>query len=117
MKSHLPPNIEKVRVKHGPLASTSECGFNGAFWIPYCEYEMFVVVSDGMGWDHVSVSHNLRCPTWKEMCFVKRLFFGPEETVIQYHPPESKYINAHPYALHMWRKQGSAFELPPPFMV
>ena len=34
-----------------------------------------VVASNGMGWDHVSVSLPHRCPTWEEMEHVKRLYY------------------------------------------
>ena len=68
-------------------------------------------------WDHVSVSLIDRCPTWKEMCMVKDLFFEPEEIVIQYHPPKSVYINNFPFVLHLWRQQGVEIQLPPLWMV
>ena len=35
---------------------------------------MRVIASDGMGWDHVSVSRANRCPNWPELEHVKRLF-------------------------------------------
>ena len=117
MKDRVPENIEKYRVNNGELASKPSDGFNGCFLIPYCDHHLAVIVSDQLGWDHVSVSHKYRIPLWVEMCFIKRLFFKPEETVIQYHPPESKYINDHDRVLHLWRKQGQAIELPPDFMV
>lgn len=72
-----------------------------------------VIVSDGLGWDHVSVSLNDRCPTWHEMNWIKNLFFDPECCVVQFHPPESRYINNHEFVLHMWHKQGHEYELPP----
>ena len=38
---------------------------------------MWVVVSFGDGWDHVSVTLNReRCPKWSEMCMVKEMFLG-----------------------------------------
>lgn len=66
-----------------------------------------VICSNGGGWDHVSVSLPGRCPTWSEMSFIKTLFFEGEETVMQLHPPESSYINNHPYCLHLWRPQST----------
>lgn len=72
-----------------------------------------VVFSWGGGWDHVAVSFHSRKPTWDEMCEVKRMFFKPEETAWEYHPMESKYINNHPYALHIWRLQGINLPIPP----
>ena len=78
---------------------------------------MCVVWSTGGGWDHVSVSWPNRCPTWDEMCMVKKAFFDPEDVVIEYHPAESEYVNLHPYCLHMWRPQGVEIPAPPSWMV
>jgi len=117
LRDKLSANIEKYRVKTGPMASDESFGMNGVFILQHADTSLSVVVSDGMEWDHVSVSTRTRCPTWDEMCWVKNIFFDPEETVIQYHPPESCYIDEFPYALHMWRKQGATIELPPAWMV
>ena len=76
-----------------------------------------VVFSTGGGWDHVSVSFMHRCPTWEEMCEIKRLFFYPEEVCVQYHPAESEYVNNHPYCLHLWRYQKTGMPMPPAWMV
>jgi hypothetical protein len=51
----------------------------------------------GEPWEHVSVSTPTRCPSWEEMCWVKDVFFSGEETVVQLHPPKSKYVNDNPY--------------------
>ena len=71
-----------------------------------------VVWSNGGGWEHVSVSFPNRCPTWEEMCIVKEMFWRDEETVVQYHPKKSEYVNLHPYCLHLWKKIGVEYELP-----
>lgn len=76
-----------------------------------------VVWSTGGGWDHVSVSWRKRCPTWEEMCEIKKIFFHPEEICVEYHPPESEYVNQHPYCLHMWRYQQPGMPMPPAWMV
>ena len=107
---------EKYRIKAGEYKSPDNANF-GAFRIPTKKGVLRIIVSDGFGWDHVSVSLSNRTPTWNEMCFVKDLFFEEEETVIQYHPPRSKYINDGEYVLHMWRPQKIKIELPPLFMV
>lgn len=44
----------------------------------------------------------------------KDLFWEANECVIQYHPPQNIYINAHPYTLHLWKPQG--IDLPMPFL-
>lgn len=76
-----------------------------------------MVASSGFGWEHVSVSMPHRCPTWAEMCFVKKLFWEPEDCVVQYHPPQSNYVNVHPYCLHLWRALDSQMPTPPHWMV
>lgn len=48
---------EEHRMKTGPLASTSEKGNNGAFAVHPLRGGRWLlcIVSDGMGWEHVSV--------------------------------------------------------------
>lgn len=86
---------------------------NGVFMVRRKGIVLRMIASDGDGWEHVSVSTTTRCPTWEEMCFVKGLFFTPDEAVIQYHPPEEEYVNNHPYCLHLWRPTDQAVPLPP----
>ena len=76
-----------------------------------------VVVSDGEGWDHVSVSLQNRCPTWDEMCLIKDLFFETHEVAMQLHPAKDNYVNHHPFCLHLWRPQDKRIPLPPTDMV
>ena len=105
---------EKYRLKNAGLwSSTSANGNNGAFQIGH----LLIICSDGGSWEHVSVSTANRCPTWEEMCRVKNVFWDEEDTVIQFHPPESQYVNNHPHCLHMWRPVGKDVELPPVWMV
>lgn len=68
-------------------------------------------------WEHVSVSLPSRSPTWEEMCLIKNLFWGEDETVIQYHPPKSEYVNNHQYCLHLWKPIGKTIETPPSILV
>ena len=80
-----------------------------------------VIASDGDGmagmglarWEHVSVSTPSRCPTWDEMNWIKDLFWREEETVMQLHPPKSRYANVHPFVLHLWRPVGIEIPVPP----
>ena len=106
------PCTEKWRIYH-PTLGPGE-GDNGFFQVPCprTQRTLSVQISDGMDWDHVSVSLPSRCPTWEEMCYVKNLFFGKDEWVLQYHPAESDYKNCHPYCLHIWRPQ--KMEIPKP---
>jgi hypothetical protein len=113
MRKRVPKLVERCRIVNGEFASTSHYGFNGAFLINYHFNEFFVICSDQDGWDHVSISLKDRCPTWDEMSYFKDLFFDQEETVVQYHPPSSKYVNHCKTCLHLWRKQNHKYELPP----
>lgn len=104
--------VEKFRAtdirEWGDRASTSAYGNNGIFMVPYPGHRAMIrcICSDGLGWEHVSVSLEVRIPTWQEMCYVKELFWDDEETVMQLHPPKSEWINNHPYVLHLWRPGG-----------
>lgn len=101
--------------------SNSAIGNNGAFLIPGRSNRdhLFVIASDGGGWDHVSVSKKYEYPTWDEMCKVKNLFWDdPEDWAVQYHPPMSRYINNHSYCLHLWRPTDCGeIPFPPEWMV
>jgi len=110
----LSEKVEECRTQHPPYTSNEGAPF-GAFLIPYRSVHLKVMACDGKetGWDHVSVSLPNRCPNWEEMCFIKSLFFGEDETVIQFHPKASEYVNVHPHCLHLWKKFGVDAELPP----
>jgi hypothetical protein len=119
------PNKHRLR-KHSQFASDDSYGNNGFFIIPHyriTDYELRCQVSDGLGWEHVSVSvgHERsdpsRCPTWEEMCWIKDLFWDKSDTVIQYHPAEENYVNMHPYVLHLWRPVNNELPLPDPLLV
>jgi hypothetical protein len=109
---------EKFRVHEGQMASDSRFGNNGAFMLKLAHAQtLFAIASDQWGWEHVSVSRRDRCPTWDEMCQVKAMFWDAEDCVVQYHPPESEYVNQHPNCLHLWRKIDQPYPLPPSIMV
>lgn len=120
MKPKPCPDLEKSRLTHGLMASTPDMGNNGAFIISTPDGVCLkIIASDGMGWEHVSVSpySKKRCPTWEEMCWVKDLFWGSEEVVIQYHPARSEYVTLHDYCLHLWKPIGVDLPTPPAYMV
>lgn len=99
------------------MGSDNSYGNNGAFEIPLSgRTTAFVIASDGGGWEHVSVhivsDGKQRTPTWSEMCKIKDMFWEDNETVIQYHPPKSEYVNNHKHCLHLWKKTGYEFPLP-----
>lgn len=114
MKKRPPRRVERFRIKKGLHRSDKSFGNNGAFLIPGPNADVLkIIISDGLGWEHVSVSCERRSPTWREMCFIKDLFFEAEEVVIQYHPPRSIYKNHCEYCLHMWRPIGNEIPMPP----
>jgi len=115
---------ETYRIRQGRYGTTSASGNDGMFSIPTDPHRrggrqqaLTVISSDGMEWEHVSVSLLDRCPTWEEMDRVKRLFWSDDQTVMQLHVPRSRHVNNHPYCLHLWRPNGREIPLPPQFMV
>ena len=116
---------ERHRLKTGKHSSNFRDGNNGLFIFSKFGIYINCIVSDGLGWEHVSVSLGTRgnkrmikrCPTWREMCFIKEMFWSPEDAVIQVHPAKSKHVNFHPYCLHLWRPIGLGMVLPPSELV
>ena len=76
-----------------------------AFFIAFDDKINLQVLSaiEPNGWEHVSVSLPGRAPTWDEMCFIKDIFFDPEDVIVQLHPKKSEYVNLHKHCLHMWK--------------
>jgi hypothetical protein len=104
------------------MASLDAYGNNGAFIVQLRGGQRVNVIASDQGledgpWEHVSVSRADRCPLWDEMCQVKDLFWDAEDCVVQFHPPRSEYVNQHPYCLHLWRRPGYEYTLPPALLV
>lgn len=145
MKNLVLPEIAKWRVEHPAMGEVPDelRAYGGFFMVPFKEVvgtslasrpfmvrtiHLRVIASRGGGereiggddpfsrWDHVSVSTERRCPTWEEMCFIKELFFNPDEPAMQLHPVKD-YVNNHPYCLHLWRPLDAEIPLPHPLMV
>jgi len=89
----------------------------GAFVADFESFMLRIIASNEDGWEHVSVSLPKRCPNWREMCYIKGLFWDEGDRVVQYHPPKENYINCHPFCLHMWRPIGVEIPMPPYWMV
>lgn len=118
---------EEYRIKNHPhpyLRRMNEDGAGknfGAFEIPSPEVDdavLFIIASSGFGWEHVSVHCSIgtkeETPTWDEMCFVKDLFWGEDDVVMQLHPAKKDYVNNHKHTLHLWRpSHGHAIPTPP----
>jgi hypothetical protein len=110
---------EPFRITVGPMRSDKGDAF-GFFHVPYESFNLRVMASSGdeeMRWEHVSVSLPNRCPSWKEMDHIKRMFWDDEEAVMQLHPPRSEWVNNHAYCLHLWRPLDEKLPLPPAFAV
>ncbi|MBB6053326.1 DUF7694 domain-containing protein [Armatimonas rosea] len=80
---------------------------------------LYCIASDGLGWEHVSVSvkGSSQTPAWADMNFVKDQFWGEEDAVMQLHPPKGDWINNHASCLHLWRPYFLEIPLPPSAMV
>lgn len=117
--------LERFRMKEDEriLAAIGLLGADGGVYKVFAgRRAFFCIASNGNGWDHVSVTmkncKRNRCPTWEEMCEIKDIFFLPEETVVQYHPPKSEYVNDYETCLHLWRpNNGLVIPLPPQILV
>ena len=108
----------KFRIRSGRIGSDDSIGNAGAFEVKLKHSQtVFVIASDALGWEHVSVSRRDRCPTWDEMCQIKALFWEESDCVIQYHPASHDYINNHPNCLHLWRPTVREIPVPPSIMV
>lgn len=121
MSFHVP---EAARLLTHPTHGTTRAdGNNGAFSIgsPEPGWALFLICSDGGGWEHVSIHANRngqqRTPTWKEMAHVKDLCWDAEDVVMQLHPRRSEYVNCHPNVLHLWRPVGAVIPTPPSIFV
>jgi len=57
---------------------------------------------DGRRWIHLSLARPDRLPNWTEVVAVKELFLGRERYAVQVIPPRDRYVNIHPYCLHLW---------------
>ncbi len=116
---------EKYRWENAPHGYATVPGNPfGMFQVPGRDAngrQLNIIAVDGeeTGWEHVSVTvyGSKQTPSWKEMCIVKELFWEPSECVVQFHPPEEKYVNNHAGCLHLWRKSDAPFPMPPKICV
>lgn len=122
MRPDIDQRLSLGRIRSGPYGGDDGDGLNGAFRaMGPCNMILLIIASEAApetdGWEHVSVSVRNRCPNWQEMCFVKGLFWGAEEAVIQLHPPKSEWINNHRFCLHLFRDAVNGHRLPPSILV
>ena len=105
--------IEQYRISH-PFGGLGDKQ-NGAF---DCKPNgLHVLISNGDGWEHVSVSRRSRNPSYDDMCWAKSQFWGDDDTVMQLHVPKSDHINCYQYCLHLWRPTEQEIPRPPSIMV
>lgn len=92
------------RIRKGKAASEDVDGWNGCFLVPLDGELYHVMIGDGMGWKHLSVTNAQRkvLPTWGAMARLKDLFYGDDEWACQFFPAKDDYINDHPFCLHIW---------------
>ena len=107
------------RIKTGKLASDETSGFNGAFLVPLDGELWYVIISDDLGWRHLSVTNAQKkvIPPWTIMCRLKDAFFADQEWAVQYHPAKDDNVNDHAYCLHLWSPLNEELPKPPIFMV
>lgn len=116
-------DIEQYRLRNIGDYSSFTGERMGAFLMPGpCGRALKILAADASdpvshGWEHVSVSTDKRVPNWIEMCYVKKLFWDNEDTVVQFHPAMADYINCHPHCLHLWRYTKGEFPTPPTYLV
>lgn len=79
-----------------------EKSFDGMFLIDR-KRGRTIIASWGAGWEHVSINDFNITPTWEEMCELKDIFWDEDECVVQYHPPQSEYVNNLQHCLHLWK--------------
>ena len=53
------------------------------------------------GWEHLSVSHKNKIPSWLTMEEMKEMFFRDDEEAYQFHTKMDNYINNNEYSLHI----------------
>lgn len=124
MKTEFDQRIESGRVMFGYFVSARGSPV-GVFLVPGPSgRELKIIADNGKdpggagGWEHVSVSiKGKHPPNWQEMCWVKDHFWPDDETVLQFHPQRSHYVNIHPNCLHLWRQVGVNHPLPPQVLV
>jgi hypothetical protein len=102
------------RIKTGAMASTELDGWNGMFLVPLEGELWHVMISDQMGWKHLSVTNAQKkmLPSWTVLGRLKDLFYGDDEWACQFFPAKEDYIDDHPFCLHIWKPLDE--ELPRP---
>lgn len=99
-------------IKHFGSIGDGSCG---VFSIPskIDKALLLCVASEGMGWDHVSVTRRNRTANWPEMCQIVDLFWESTDTVMQLHLPALERADDNLHCLHLWRPIDAEIPKPP----
>lgn len=122
-------NIDEIKQTSGMvIKKEGKDGFGGTvFPIEYKNGKVKIVkdidkalhfmFSWGCGFEHLSVSTPIQCPTWEQMCKMKDIFWRDDEVCMQLHPKKEDYVNCMQYCLHIWRPIDKEIPMPPSIMV
>ena len=122
-------NIEDIRKTTGiKIKKEGKNGFGGTVFNTYYkngklkvenspDKVLHFIFSWGCGFEHLSVSTPVRCPTWDEMCKMKEIFWNDDEICMQLHPKKEDYVNNMQYCLHIWKPINQEIPTPPSIMV
>jgi len=58
--------------------------------------------NDDKRWIHISCSFSNHIPSWEDLKVVKLLFIGADRYAYQVFPSRAKYVNLHPFVLHLF---------------
>jgi hypothetical protein len=107
-------NRWRIRKDHA-YASEDADGWNGAFLVPIDGDIWHILISDQLGWKHLSITNAQKkmMPSWRIMCRAKDLFYGDDEWAVQYMPAKEDNINDHPFCLHLWMSLDEQMPKPP----
>ena len=111
----VPDWCEKHRVTLAAYDNEPGDKHNGVF--VFKEQGLMCIISNGGGWEHVSVSRKSRMPTYADMAWVAQTFWDKEDTLMQLRVPEAEHINLSNYCLHWWRPLEDEIPRPPNWMV
>lgn len=121
--------IEEIKMATGmSIKAEGEDGFTGV--VHPVEYKngktkiinkpgenLVFIFSWGGDWEHLSVSTQIKTPTWEQMQKMKEIFWGDDEVCMQLHPKKEDYVDNMPFCLHIWKPLKHKIPTPPSVMV
>ncbi len=114
MPLRAPEFVERYRVTL-PQYGTPGNEQNGCF--DFKDRGLFVIISSGDGWEHVSVSRKSRMPTYDDMVWVSQTFWDKNDCLMQLRVPLKDHVNISNHCLHWWRPIDQEIPRPPNWMV